>query len=144
MSQELRVTWVDGILKIPANLVRLPAINLRKVLDVWGLKDGNWFHYNGKDPFLMKLWKSIKIAVTSSSQPFETKLQTISTLFVMGAVWFATYLEIKRENPSTNFETIRKATWFYIKHMNITFPFEIGGFIKDFLFNEENPKNNKK
>lgn len=90
----------------PVNLMRLPAINARKIGEIWIKKTENGFGMTsevaGKNRFL----DSLKVAATASEKPFEGKTQTLANLLAMGTVAYITYKEILEANPSTPFEVV--------------------------------------
>lgn len=106
--------------------MRLPAINARKIGEIWIQKTENGFGLTGEMAGKNRFLESLKVAAFASEKPFEGKTQSLASLMAMGTVAYITYQEVLKANPSTPAEIVWQATWGYLKNMNITLPYEIG------------------
>ena len=136
-SKEMSSGGIKTALAFPVNIMRLPAINSRKVLEIWleRNKDTKGLQFkrvdaadgSGKEiPVLENAKKSLFTGLTSSEKPFDQgKIQSLASLGAVGVVAYVTYMEVRQSNPSSTGEMAWEATWRYLKNMNITLPYEM-------------------
>lgn len=124
-SKEWIPSWKKWVpLSFPANIMRLPIINARKIWEMWINKTWDWFKLATNDAE-KKILDSFKVLFTSSSEPFKNKLQSLSTFLTIWTVWYLTYEEISAANPNTPAEIVWWTTWRFIKNMNLDVPAEV-------------------
>lgn len=110
-----------SILVFPANILRLPAINARKIAELWMKKWDKWFEFT---PWWENVWKSVKIAALPSSEPFKWFTQSTLTLMTMGTVAYMTWQEVQKSNPNTPASLTWWLAIWYLKNMNYPLPIE--------------------